>query len=386
VKTTTHTTRTETSPTESTERMEHETSRETPPVMWNSLGEFSIVYPAADGLPDPVPQVKVFANGRQQVRLRVKLSPRLNGVYVQVPCKQLLKSMTLVTWHGGGILPSDWVVETVSNGYTYDPAVISEATKDGAEPITYALHDNAPEGCEHGTGHVLVDVFVTTTASTDSPLRIAASITPPDDSAAYTTADGGEFDSSVNIHPRPPLRPVASDFITDWGPKYSNQYLTMRGIYITLMYGGRSIKLLEALGEECNEGWHVNTFADEGDWSRREAGLNFDPTADWEGLFTAYIGNGGKELMFSDIPDKLDWRNVSALVDPIRDYRESAINYVQHLFSFNAHFSWTNPPSEPPDQHTRKVIFVDEYGNQHKVEVGHQHGYTNWDFDVFATW
>lgn len=385
------TTRTETTHTESTvvETVDEDESgtlrqepvphkRIHPATAWHHLQTFFIEYPPAAGT--AIPQVKVFANDRQQVRIRMVLSPRdANGAYVAVPVDELRGMLRLVDYNTGLPLPSGWTVERAANGYTHDTSVISSA--DGKSDADYPPHDNRAESGALANDQVAVDLFVRTKVA-NSAVRIAASILPPGGSQPIQTrpgAAGNQFDSSVNVDARPPLYLSLDNFRVREG-YYNHDHLswfTVTNRFITVEYQSRRIRLLRvenAAGVAWGAG--INIYGDNGD---------FDANGwEYEGMFTICAKSPTLTYYF-DIPNYFD--NHAYVYDKlggVQDYEAGAILFLLHYFDENQHFRWSTNWGDPSDVLSRNVILVDEYGNSHKVRIGVPR--LGLQFQVLGTW
>ena len=339
---------------------------------WHHLQVFEIEYPPTAGS-GVVPQVKVFANGRQQIRVRVLLSPRdANGAYVAVPVDELRGMLTLVDYNTGYALPVGWNVQTTKNEFGYDASVISSAP--GKSETDYSPHDNRAFPGVLANDTVSVDLYVTTDRP-NSAIRVAASITPPGALDAVQTrpgAAGNQFDSSVNIDARPPLDSPLSDFALRT-MSVSNDHFACTNHYFTLNVLGRPIKLLRVSPYESEHAYNI--FVDSGD------------SNGWEGVFTICSnGNssGGGQFHYFDVPTYLDRQRLYPIMAQIEQFESGAILYVQHLFRNNKHFYWDG--GEASDVPNRRVYFVDEYGNFHRVRVGSASSSDFPWFGVYGKW
>jgi hypothetical protein len=360
--------------------------------IWTHLQQFEIEYPPRAGSGD-APTVKVFANGRQQIRIRVKLSPRdSQGQYVRVPCDELLARLTLVTYSAGVPLPAGWAVQRAWNGYGYDAAVIPDASAGHEAPhIVDSPHDNRAEGCEEGADYVSFEVFVTTTV--DEAVQIAASITPPNSSQPIQTrpgAAGGAFDSSVNIYGRPALNSPPSDFnVRDGGYDHSHlEYFTVQSKFITLSRNGRRINLREIKDSSGNIGGSLNIYADNGDFDARGGSGNGEKWL-YEGVFTVLAkprSQGG--LYYYDVPDQLKYHAQGSgfyVYDKLgypQNYEDGSVQFLLHFFDENLHFFWGG--NEAGEVLSRNALIMDEYGNEHRVRIGVPS--LGLDFKVLGNW
>lgn len=371
------TTRTETTHTESTvvETMDEGGSealrqapvahkRIHPATAWHHLQSFFIEYPPTAG--STTPPVKVFANDRQQVRIRMVLSPRdANGAYVAVPVDELRGMLKLVDYNTGEPLPSGWTVEKTANEYTHDTSVISSAP--GTSDADYLPHDNRAQSGTPAGDQVAVELFVRTRMA-NSAVRIAASILPPGGSQPIQTrpgASGNQFDSSVNVDARPPLD-LSIDNFRVRESYYNHDHLswfTVANRFITLEYQSRRVRLLRienAAGVPWGPG--INIYGDLGDFEAN----------DWlyEGVFTICAKSPWSTYYF-DIPNYFN--NHAYVYDKlgeVQDYEDGAILFLLHYFDENQHFRWSTNWGDPSDVLSRNVILVDEYGNNHRVRIG----------------
>jgi hypothetical protein len=331
--------------------------------IWHYLQDFKIEYPPRAGS-SGAPTVKVFANGLQQVRIRVHLSPRLDdGTYVRVSCDDLLARLTLVTYDGGSALPSAWKTDHASNGYEYDESVISGSpVKEGEPSIVYSPHDNRAAGCEEGFDYVSFDVFVTTTAV--NSIRVAASIMPPNSSQAIQTrpgsGGGGNFDSSVNIEgcatPSIPSSSVPTGydgFHLSSSVREENGWYRATDWYISLSYGGKSVAL---------KSWDYFTgpciWWAQGDWGK------------WEGFFTIACEQPGSAEWTADaLPATIGGGSASEYFpNPRMNPRTGEIGIVMVGFTENNHFWWSNG-GEAPDRRSTVAEVTDKFGNTFRISI-----------------
>jgi hypothetical protein len=380
VKTTRRTTREETTRTvssivETAEEISFESSRhgsrflEDPSASratsWHHLELFSIEYPPSAGS-GAAPQVKVFANGRQQVRVRVLLSPRnASGEYVAVPAAELLAALTLADYDTGHALPDGWAVEKTANEYSYDASVITNAyAKSEAD---YSPHENRALPNPAADDTVSLDLYVT--AARVNSVRVAASIKPPEASQVVQTrpgASGDRFDTSVNIDARPPLNSPLEDFRTRESSRGNGAdgWWAVTNHYISLMYQGfKKINLLRVEPDGSEE--RLNFYVDN------------DDSNGWEAVFTIcqreYNADG---WTFSSkfIPDMVrgesrDKVTLSVCASPpIENQVFGEILYVRHMTKLNMHFFWGQ--EDAGEVVTQRAYLIDEFGNSHHVLVG----------------
>jgi hypothetical protein len=331
--------------------------------IWHYLQDFKIEYPPRAGT-SGAPTVKVFANGLQQVRIRVHLSPRLDdGTYVRVSCDELLARLTLVTYDGGSALPTAWKTEHASNGYEYDEAVISGSpVKEGEPSIVYSPHDNRAVGCEEGFDYVSFDVFVTTTAV--NSIRVAASIMPPNSSQAIQTrpgsGGGGNFDSSVNIEgcAKPSIpsssMPTGYDgFHLSSSVREENGRYRATDWYLSLSYRGKSVAL---------KSWDYGTgpciWWAGGDWGK------------WEGFFTIACKQPGSAEWTTDaLPATIGGGSASEYFpNPRMNPRTGEIGIVMVGFTENNHF-WWGSGGEAPDRRSTVAEVTDKFGNTFRISI-----------------
>jgi hypothetical protein len=337
---------------------------------WTYLQTFFIEYPPRAGN-EGVAQVKVFANGRQQVRIRVVLSPRnAAGEFVPIPAQELIGMVNLVDYNTGYLLPDGWVVHWEPNEYVYADWAISNAPGKSSED--YYTHDNHSRGAL-AADQIAVDYYVT--SDRVASMRIAASISPPGVAQPIQTrpgASGNVFDSSVNIDARPALNLGPSSFALDTVGVPNNAFVCVNHFF-TLNHEGRRIRLLRV---EARTGSNYNIYVHNGE------------SHGWEGVLTICSnGNpvGGTEFYFHDIPPKIDSMWVGNIVAGIQGFRDGAIQYVQHLWKNNAHLFWLDG-TPAMDVISRDVYFVDEFGNFHRVRVGSAtHDDFPW-FSIVSNW
>lgn len=359
---------------------------------WHHLQTFFIEYPPRAGgknKMETVPQVKVFANGRQQVKVRVVLSPRnASGAYVSVPESELKAMVNLIDYNTGELLPGGWTAHWDENEYSDADWAISNAP--GKSSSNYVPHDNRPQG-KGGLAPDQVAVTYYVTCDRVDSLRIAASVKPPQASQPIETrpgASGNQFDSSVNVDARPPLNLPPSNFQHRWGDHSDNSFFTIHNVYITLLYNGRRINLLHVADAGGVINGTVNVHADNGDFkiTKSPGSGGAVPGASWEGVFTTCAKEHGAGTSFYDIPDYLSNYYVYNNIGGVENYEEGAILYMQHLFRPNWHFTWGYDGSDPPDVFARNVIFIDEFGNGHRVRVGDGDSSIGGDFYVISNW
>jgi hypothetical protein len=351
---------------------------------WSYLQEFFIEYPAGSGGAD-APHVKVFANGLQQVPLRVILSPRnANGEFVAVPVDELRTMLNLVDYHTGAALPGGWWVRSSPNEYTYAEWAISNAPDKSSDD--YVSHKSHPDDRARSgvlaPDQIAFDVYVATTNVVS--LRIAASITPPGTWTPIETrpgASGSQFDSSVNIDGRPPLNCDISNFQMRQTNVANNAFKCINH-YFTLVYSGQKIDLLRVEPYEAAQAYNV--------WVHTgELG------GGWEGAFTiCSTGNpaGGYEFHHYDVPTYLVRAGSSgagqaplhSIMAQIERFERGAILYVQHIFGDHMQFRWQIDAVAGNEVHLRNVYFVDEYGNRHRVSIGHPNDFLN--FGLYSKW
>jgi hypothetical protein len=356
---------------------------------WSYLTSFFIEHPPSSGA-EAVPRVKVFANGRQQVRIRVVLSPRnVDGEFVPVPVDELKSIVNLVDYDTGKLLPDGWTVHWQDNEYTYADWAISNAP--GKSFNDYASHDNRPnenrlrgrsQSGDLAVDQIAVEYFVTTEHV--ESLRIAASVTPPGAAQPIDTrpgSSGNTFDSSVNIDGRPPLNCDISNFQMRQTNVANNAFKCINH-YFTLVYSGQKIDLLRVEPYEADQAYNV--------WVHTgELG------GGWEGAFTICSnGNpaGGYEFHHYDVPTYLvrvgrsgtDQVTLHSLMAQIERFERGAILYVQHIFGDHMQFRWQMDAVAGNEVHLRNVYFVDEYGNRHRVSIGHPNDFLN--FGLYSKW
>jgi hypothetical protein len=335
---------------------------------WSYLTSFFIEYPPSSGA-EAVPRVKVFANGRQQVRIRVVLSPRnVDGEFVPVPVDELKSIVNLVDYDTGHLLPDGWTVHWQANEYTYADWAISNAP--GKSSNDYASHDNRPnenrlrgrsQSGDLAVDQIAVEYFVTTEHA--QSLRIAASVAPPGAAQPIDTrpgSSGNTFDSSVNIDGRPPLNLPAESFVSREVGIISNSQRAVTNVYFTLFYQSRKISLLYVQPQNSEN--RLNIYVHRGD------------SHGWEGAFTicqtSYQTNGTWTLGLA--PSEFDGYVSAQLYmakPPIQNPEFGAILYVQHLYANNMHPNYPGEGSAG-EVYKQGVYFVDEYGNRHRVVVG----------------
>jgi len=360
---------------------------ESPKTSWHHLQVFFIEYPPRAG-GEAVPQVKVFANGRQQVRIRVVLSPRdANGVFVAVPASELKGMVDLIDYNTGYLLPTGWTAYWEANEYIYADWAISNAP--GKSSDDYVPHDNRPGGNEAlAADQIAVDYYVT--ASNVGSLRIAASVTPPEATQPVQTrpgASGNQFDSSVNVDGRPPLNLPPPNFNHRWGDHSDNDYFTIHNVFITLSYNGNRIKLLHVADDRDKINGSVNIHADAGDFRKPALANGGGDLKSWEGVFTTlvYKEGGAFKMAFYDVPDYLDELYVYNKIGGVENPEDGAICYLQHLFDANWHFFWGGT-EDAREVNQQRVKFIDEFGNAHRVLVGNGSNSIGGDFSVVANW
>lgn len=416
MKTTKRTTRTETTRTETTTTVvvekwrgkarhaEAQTGREpwrelphrrpVEPVVtqWHHLQTFFIEYPPRAGgknKMDAVPQVKIFANGRQQVPIRVVLSPRdASGVYVSVPEEELKAMVNLIDYNTGELLPVGWTAHWDENEYSHADWAIPNAP--GKSSSDYVPRDHRPQGND-GLAADQVAVTYYVTSDRVGSLMIAASVKPPQASQPIDTrpgASGNQFDSAVNIDVMAALNLPPSSFNHRWADHSDNAYFTIHNCFITLFHDGRQIKLLHVADESDRINGYVNIHADDGDF-RPGATANSGgaDTRSWEGVFSALVYNEASryKVAYGDVPDYLNSLYVYNHVGKAENPEAGAICYMQHLFGENLHFYWGGTENAT-EVNQRRVQFIDEFGNSHRVVVGNGSSSIGGDFSVVANW
>lgn len=373
---------------------------------WHHLLYFHFQYPALARVNGTV-QTKLFANGRQQLAIRVLLSPRsADGTYIHVPKEQIEKALTLVDYNGANPLPPGWTYTTLKNeDYTYDESFISNAPGKTSNDYVSPLegYEEDPPPIEE---QIEVLLYVSTTATVASTL--AASITPPGSNQPVTThkwiVGQNPFESGVTVDPRPPLDPAIGDFESQ--VMYYNDddlpFFTVQNQFIRLVRP-RGVPLLKVLGEDGRFDGAINVFDDDGEVKRLPGQITPDievgrkpmkPTRDlppdgvrrWEGVFTicphaSVVGSGSR---IYDVPSHLADYYLYDKVGSVKDTQVGAIHYLQHMFDENYHFSWGQQDATPV--RTRKVIFVDTFGNYHKVIIGQASGDISLEFGVCGKW
>jgi len=219
--------------------------------LWTYLKVFSITYAPVPGGDNTA--VKVFANGRQQIPLRIVLSAwnddgQGHEEYVHLT-KETLDQLRLVNYIDGThvLMHEGWFATFVQNEYTYDASVISDALLPGSVVLDQRLPP-APVAADQ----VYRDIYV----SVDhvETMRMAAEIAPPSKPAIQTrpgVSGGGpnSFDSSVTIVGRPTLEAVVSpgpgyDGFNLKGVKRSeNDAVRVNDYYVSLIYRQRPVRL-----------------------------------------------------------------------------------------------------------------------------------------------
>ncbi|WP_150696157.1 hypothetical protein [Pandoraea terrae] len=168
----------------------------------------------------------LYRNGRQQVKLTVKIRAiDVNGNDLALSDAER-KSLHLVQYKGSAELPQEWVSSTTYDGYEYFPASERRAARDGA-----------PRDTEY------FDFYVSSTAS--SPMQVAAQITRDDGVIIRTNGTTShpdkyphKHDSSVTLTPvTPPNYPLDHYHLVkervqgdagEWNPTFiDNHYLSL---------------------------------------------------------------------------------------------------------------------------------------------------------------
>jgi hypothetical protein len=403
-------TRKETRATESTteETIEQFDSKEEPRVegaigprhsratCWSSASDFYILFPpTASGNVGGVVQSKVFANGRQQVHIKVIISPRLDGEFVSVPASELAERIRLVRYDGGGVVPSDWYLDVAEDRtYKYDGSVIPGPQLDA---WSSSSDDDAPVA----ENTVTVDLWIRTTAT--SAETIAVAITPPLGSEITTAASG--FNSGVNIYPATWNLGAAYFHTTTTEYNHSGlEYFTVWNKRITFEYPnpGQKIDLLRIADSSSTVGGYVNVYADDGETKDRSL-------KKWEGMFTTCLhetGEYGREYFF-DVPDFLTGdlsrregaegqsrgvTNISVYgtMGRTQTFEAGAINFLYHVFDEHRQFYWSGKSGEKEhdanDVNRRNVILRDVFGNDHRLQIGSVDNGVTLDFGVIGKW
>lgn len=335
--------------------------------LWTYLKVFSITYAPVPGGDNTA--VKVFANGRQQIPLRIVLSAwnddgQGHEEYVHLT-KETLDQLRLVNYIDGThvLMHEGWVATFVQNEYTYDASVISDALLPGSVALDQRLPP-APVAADQ----VYRDIYV----SVDhvETMRMAAEIAPPSKPAIQTrpgVSGGGpnSFDSSVTIVGRPTLEAVVSpgpgyDGFNLKGVKRSeNDAVRVNDYYVSLIYRQRPVRLFSLQYDAAGP----NIWWSNGDWGP------------WEGVFTLTSQPGidsaiGQGLPANLVDNQNQWRNISKFYPTPRMYapHPGELQVVSVSFKENLHFA-NSSVGDVADRTMAKLTVIDEFGNAHRLSI-----------------